>query len=497
MSQLKIGLSIALLGGCLGWQTLAASGPVRNLDTRQARDVQLLAGRARQIASEVYPQIVDLLGGGKSETPRGFDIVFREHLIVSSEGAGQEWTGCTSGQTISLNAGFLRERPEILDYIMVHEMTHVAQNYPPVRYHGWRVFAYIVGFKASHPFAPLPRYPLYWTEGIADYACAKLGHTNVLNCPECDQDYLDYHDGYKCAAAFLLYIDSTYGAGVVRGLNAAIREGFYEDRFFKKETGRSLDELWSDFRKTSAYTPVAADLNELHQALAYKAGKPPKEINARLQKYFALHPDIKETYEMAARWPQMLQIGPQSVIEFIIYHRHQPNGERILQSTDHDLNELHQALGFQNGKPPGDLRERSARYLEAHPDTKEFLTANGLLKGPPSADFQRWIEQLILERMQPDWKINESAGEFLYKLKHQGGLPGWGRREIGKVFYSQRWAKDVEAYPVSRTFEAQKQGRKELYFYTVAQDSPDGPWKLRRAWETTAKGRLVKDFAVQ
>ena len=497
MSQLRTGLFIALLGGCLCWQTLAASGPVRNIDTRQARDVQLLADPARQIANEVYPQIVDLLGGAKSEAPRRFDIVFREHLIWPSGGAGHEPTGCTSGQTISINAGFLREHPEVLDYVLVHEMTHVAQNYPPVRYKVWRGFAYIAGFKASHPFAPLPRYPAYWTEGIADYACAKLGHTNVWYCPECGQDYLDYHDGYKCAAAFLLYIDSTYGAGVVRGLNAAIREGFYEDRFFKKETGRSLDELWSDFQKTRAYTPVAADLNELHQALAYKAGKPPKDISARLKKYFALHPDIRESYEMAARWPLALQNDPQSVIEFIIYYRRQPNGEKILQSTDHDLNELHQALGFQNGKPPGDLRERSAKYLETQPDMKEFLTANGLLKGPPSADFQRLIEQLILERMQPGWKINESAEEFLYKLKHLGGLPGWGGREIGKVFYSPPWAKDVEAYPVSRTFGTQKQGRKELYFYTVAQDSPDGPWKLRRAWETTAKGRLLKDFAVQ
>lgn len=372
-------------------------------------------------------------------------------------------------------------------------MTHVAQNYPPFRYHGWLVFAYIVGFKASHPFAPLPRYPLYWIEGIADYACAKLGHTNVSNCPECGRDYPDYHDGYKCAAAFLLYIDSIYGADVVRSLNAAIREGAYEDRFFQRETGRTLDELWSDFQKTSAYTPFAADLNELHQALAYQAGKPPKDINARLEKYFALHPDIKETYEMAPGGPQTLQNGPQSRIEFIIYCRNQPDGEKILQSMEHDINEFHQALGFQNGKPPGDLRERIARYLEMHPDMKEFLTANNV----PAADVQGWIEQLLLERMQPDWKINESAEEFLYKLKHQGGLPGWGGKEIGTLSYYPPWAKDVEAYPVSRTFKTQKQGRKEFYFYTVAQDSPDGPWKLRRAWETTAKGRLVKDFAVQ
>jgi hypothetical protein len=99
--------------------------------------------------------------------------------------------------------------------------------------------------------------------------------------------------------------------------------------------------------------------------------------------------------------------------------------------------------------------------------------------------------------MQPDWKINESAEEFLYKLKHQGGLPGWGGKEIGTLSYYPPWAKDMEAYPVSRTFKTQKQGRKEFYFYTVAQDSPDGGWKLRRAWETTAKGRLVKDFAIQ
>ena len=59
------------------------------------------------------------------------------------------------------------------------------------------------------------------------------------------------------------------------------------------------------------------------------------------------------------------------------------------------------------------------------------------------------------------------------------------------------WETTLETYPIDRSFETKKEGRRQIYIYIVVKDSPESDWKLKRAWETTAKGRLLKDFAVR
>jgi hypothetical protein len=487
---------LAILLGVLTASRLLAGGlaveSVRNVEVRDAPEAQALAERARRIGNAVYPQILELLGDGKLDMPRQLDIVFREHL---PRGPAGEWSGLAYRGTVFLNAAWLCDHPEDLDPLLVHEMAHVAQNYPNLPYwHVWQQYHYL-GFIAAQLFRAFPLdTPPCWEEGIADYVCAKLGHTNLWKCPQCNESYPHYTTGYSCTAAFLLYLDAACASNITCQLNAALRRGTYSDQFFVQATGKTLDALWEDFQKTPAYTPAAADVNELHQALGYVNGKPPKDLQPRLDKYFGKHPEIKDFFTRVGWWHGAKE-NVQEHIEAIIYMRQQPGGEQTLLATEAALDELHQALGFAEGKPPKDYQARLLAYLEAHPEIKEFCAAHGRLEGKPSPKIQGEIEGFILVRLQPGGKTTVFAAEFLTRLKDQGKLPGWRKSEHGVISFKLTRI-DTDTYPAYRTFECRKNGSSEFYIYTVVENSPDGDCKLRRAGETTAKGRLLKEFLV-
>ncbi len=471
---------------------------VRSVDVRAAPESLALAERARQIGNDVYPQIRALLDDGKSDLPRQFDIVMREHLGRPQSDAGNEPSGVACRETVFLNAGWFCDHPEALEHVMIHEMAHVAQNYPHFAYrHVWQWCAHYLAFTAAHPFRSYPpAEPTYWTEGIADYVFARVAeHTNPTNCPECDERFPHYNTGYACAASLLLYIDAAYGSNFTHQLNAALRGGTFSDRFFATATGKPLDALWDEFQKTRGYTPVAAEYNEFDQSLGITNGKPPVDFDVRLEKYYAQHPDIREfitALDPSHSWPPE---GIQDDIRDFLYIRHQPGGEQALLATEAAVRELHQALGYLAGKPPADLRARLMAYLEAHPDTKAFVVANGWLEGKLSPKIRDWIETTILGGIQPGADATMEAEEYLHQLKKQHRLPGWHEYDHGTVTLKTQGG-DAETYPVARTFTCRKNNRKVIEVYTVVKASPDCDWELQRAWETNAKGRLLKEFPV-
>jgi hypothetical protein len=480
---------------------LAPIGPsaVRSVDVRDAPEAQALAERARQIGDEWYPKIRRLLGDGSLELPRQFDIVVREHLgRPRSAGEGEEVGGVACRETVFLNAGWLCDHPEALDHVMIHEMAHVAQNYPGFAYrHAWEWYAHYLAFTAAHPFKPYPpAEPTYWTEGIADYVFARIsGHTNFSNCPQCDESSPNYKMGYACAASFLLYLDANYGSDFTRQLNAALRRGTYSEKYFFDATGKPLEELWDDFQRTRGYTPIAAEYNELEQALGYSEGKPPKDLPLRLEKYLSSHPDIKAYVAALDPWHQMPPEAVRDDITDYFYIREQADGEETLRKAKVELNELHHALGYVAGKPPGDYRKQVLGYLDAHPETKEFVVEQGWLDGKPSPKIQDWIESVILGRIQPGAKTTMEAAEFLHQLKMQGTLPGWRKTDQGTLMLKTQGA-EGESYPMDRTFKCRKNSGKEIDVYTVVKPSADGDWELKRAWATNAKGRFVKEFPI-
>ena len=127
----------------------------------------------------------------------------------------------------------------------------------------------------------------------------KLGYTNGWRCPQCAVEFPHYTSGYACAGAFLLFVDATCGSNVVRRLNAELRRGSYSDKYFAEATGKSLDELWVEFQKTPAFTPVAAEVDTLYNALGYVNGKPSRGVRARFAAYLKQRGETDELQQVA------------------------------------------------------------------------------------------------------------------------------------------------------------------------------------------------------
>ena len=121
--------------------TPPGNASVRKIDFSEAPEVRALAERARQIGNEMYPKILALLAADSSKLPRQFDIVFKKSLVGNF--------GQTVGTTINLRAEWFAKNPDDLGETLIHEMSHVAQQYPSK---AW----------------------VYCGEGIADYVCYKL-----------------------------------------------------------------------------------------------------------------------------------------------------------------------------------------------------------------------------------------------------------------------------------------------------------------------------------
>ena len=256
---------------------------VRKVDYSDAPRIKELAERAREIGNENYPKILTLLTNDTLKFPQQFDIVFKSHLRLPQFGE-QEPAGYVVGTTIYLdadvflnptNSDWIGDDPTNFNKVLVHEMAHVAQQNKS-------------------------KVPGYWQEGIAELVRYKLGFTNGYRCPECSEEFPSYTSGYTCAGAFLLYLDSIYGSSFVRQLNSELRHGSYSATFFLKATGESLNELWIQFQTTSAYTPTAARINKLHEALGYKDSNPPKDVVARFEKFIKEQPEGFEINQFLA-----------------------------------------------------------------------------------------------------------------------------------------------------------------------------------------------------
>lgn len=127
-----------------------------------------------------------------------------------------------------------------------HEMTHVYQNkYTPI----------------AGSFEPT--YPSWITEGIADY----VGYSVIMNNRD-DLQYVfcfekeggsvteHYTDGYRCAAAFLMWIQDTYPKANICDLHKYLSSGQeprYLQNWFEKRTGRDIRGLWNEFAMNGAY----------------------------------------------------------------------------------------------------------------------------------------------------------------------------------------------------------------------------------------------------
>jgi len=175
---------------------------------------------------EWYPKLVEQLPSENYRPPDHVHIVLRPGRGVAA----------ASGSRITANATWIQRelQGEALG-ALVHELVHVVQQYgqrPP---------------GSSRP-------PGWLVEGIADYlrwfVYEPHRHGADLVWLRRQRNLQLRHDaGYRISANFLDWVSRRHDPELVRHLNAALREGRYDETLWTQRTGHSLQALADQWRR--------------------------------------------------------------------------------------------------------------------------------------------------------------------------------------------------------------------------------------------------------
>jgi hypothetical protein len=208
------------------------------------------AERAARICERQYPMICEELTGPGFK-PR--------HVILMTLRRRYNGVAATGGGRITGSVRYFKSHPDDFG-AMVHETVHVVQGYGYGGNPGWLVEGiadYIRFFKYEPGKARLAV-----AAGTVALASAPAGQGPLLTLPALlpgpppgtprptRADRARYDGSYRVTAAFLAFVTEKYDRALVRKLNAAMREGNYNEEIFKDLTGKTVRELDEEWRAT-------------------------------------------------------------------------------------------------------------------------------------------------------------------------------------------------------------------------------------------------------
>jgi hypothetical protein len=188
-------------------------------DTSETPDLQpWVETRLRPVCERWYPMIVAMLPSEGYTAPRRVSVTFRKDM---------QGVAGTSGTRIACAGDWFRRNLEgEAAGAVVHELVHVVQRYGRVR--------------DGRPS------PGWLVEGVADYI--RWFHFEPPSQrPRPNPATAHFTDSYRTTAAFLNYVVETQDSDIVKKLNTAMREGKYPAELWKEYTGKTVDELWTDY----------------------------------------------------------------------------------------------------------------------------------------------------------------------------------------------------------------------------------------------------------
>jgi hypothetical protein len=195
--------------------------PMVTVDTTDAPETAAWAAAAKRVVQDWYPNLTSWLSTQNYKSPREIRLIFKKTLEVPAY---------TSGSSITINGKWVTDHPNDLGMV-VHELTHVVQSYPDYRGKpGWLV------------------------EGIADYTRWWRYE------PEAPRSRIDpikatYHDAYRTTAWWLAYVSDKYDRRLVPALDLAMRNKKDPMPIFQQMTGKTPDELWTEFMASRKPAP--------------------------------------------------------------------------------------------------------------------------------------------------------------------------------------------------------------------------------------------------
>jgi hypothetical protein len=130
----------------------------------------------------------------------------------------------TAGGVITVASAWMKAHPTDVD-LVTHEAFHVVQAYPSGGRPSWAV------------------------EGLADYARDRYGVGNALagwSLPSYSPTQ-NYTDSYRVTARFFKWMEARVHPRILDELDSALRSAPYTETFWVRQSGKTIDQLWSDY----------------------------------------------------------------------------------------------------------------------------------------------------------------------------------------------------------------------------------------------------------
>ena len=196
------------------------------IDTTETPDLKEWAEKElAPVVKEWYPKLVKALPSPGYSAPAKVNISFSKHM---------RGVAATGGTRIRCAAEWFRKSLNgEAKGAVVHELVHVVQQYGRAR--------------RENPNAN--RTPGWIVEGIPDYLRwyhyePESGGAEIKNISRAR-----YDASYRPTANFLNWVVNKYSKDLVVKLNAAAREGRYDESIWQKETGKTVQELGEEWNQ--------------------------------------------------------------------------------------------------------------------------------------------------------------------------------------------------------------------------------------------------------
>lgn len=203
--------------------------PPVEIDVSDFPEGKAWAEKAKAVVQQWYGPLTSMLATNgidpvTGEKGRAYEPYKVIKLTFKKEISAPAWA---AGGEITVSGKWITEHPDDLG-MMVHELTHVIQQYRGPNTPGWL------------------------TEGIADYIRwwryepelhATTGRTKI------DFSKAKYTDAYRTTGKWLAWTSRKYDMRLVPCLDKALRSGEDPMPVFKRLTGKTADELWEEFAK--------------------------------------------------------------------------------------------------------------------------------------------------------------------------------------------------------------------------------------------------------
>ncbi|MDR3528644.1 MAG: basic secretory protein-like protein [Rhizomicrobium sp.] len=239
MRRVLISLAAAMLSFGVPATAAAAAPPHVLLDITYAPEAGDYALKLSPVVLEWYSKINAELYGDDHPLPY--------EAVVLSFVPSLDYPAATSRNVIRISAAYLPKMRDDYRAMIIHELTHVVQNYPAGQHAGWLVEG-IADYVRHKYFEKDIELTLHMNSSgrLTGYTdSAPYNHSLEANGADLtDKGYLK---AYTITSTFLYWLEVRKNKDIVRTLNLALSQGHYAPDIFQTACGKPLDDLWAEF----------------------------------------------------------------------------------------------------------------------------------------------------------------------------------------------------------------------------------------------------------